>query len=84
MRTILICIAALVAGIDVVADSRPALVMRIDDNHSPEDWRQMCETFERHGLPIPRIWIRPGGWCPGFSQDSIERIYGREFGYNHQ
>lgn len=39
------------------------------------------DGFARHGLPPPRIWIRPGGWCPGFSQDIIERIYGREFGY---
>jgi len=39
------------------------------------------DGFCRHGLPPPRIWVRPGGWCPGFSQDAIERIYGREFGY---
>ena len=39
------------------------------------------DGFSRHGLPPPRILIRPGGWCPGFSQDAIERIYGREFGY---
>ena len=39
------------------------------------------DGFRRHGLPPPRIWIRPGGWCPGYSQDMIEKIYGREFGY---
>ena len=39
------------------------------------------DGFSRHGIPPPRIWIRPGGWCPGFSQDAIEKIYGREFGY---
>ena len=39
------------------------------------------DGFTRHGIPPPKIWIRPGGWCPGFSQDKIENIYGREFGY---
>ena len=39
------------------------------------------ERFENFGIPLPRFWVRPGGWCPGFSQDVIERIYGREFGY---
>jgi hypothetical protein len=39
------------------------------------------DGFGRHGIPPPRIWIRPGGWCPGFSQDAIEKVYGREFGY---
>ena len=39
------------------------------------------DGFSRHGLPPPRIWIRPGGWSPGFTQDAIERIYGCEFGY---
>ena len=50
MRTILLCTAALVAGVGVAADSRPAFVMRIDDNHSPADWRQVCGMFERHGF----------------------------------
>ena len=50
MRTILLCTAALVAGVGVAADSRPAFVMRIDDGHPPADWRQVCETFERHGF----------------------------------
>ena len=39
------------------------------------------DGFGRHGIPPPRILIRPGGWCPGFAQDRIEKIYGREFGY---
>ena len=39
------------------------------------------EGFMRFGLSPPKVWIRPGGWYPGFSQEVIERIYGREFGY---
>ena len=39
------------------------------------------EGFMRFGLPPPKVWIRPGGWYPGYSQEAIERIYGREFGY---
>ena len=42
--------AALVAGSGFAAESGPAFVMRIDDNHSPADWRQVCEIFERQGF----------------------------------
>ena len=50
IRTILLCAALLVAGTGLATDRRPALVMRIDDNHSPADWRQVCEMFERQGF----------------------------------
>ena len=39
------------------------------------------ERFQHFGLPLPKVWIRPGGWDPGVSWDRVERIYGREFGY---
>ena len=39
------------------------------------------ERFNHFGLPLPTIWVRPGGWNPGVSWDRVERIYGREFGY---
>ena len=42
--------AALVAWNGLAAGGSPAFVMRIDDCHSPADWRQVCETFERHGF----------------------------------
>ena len=39
------------------------------------------ERFDHFGLPRPKIWVRPGGWDPGVSAKSLERIYGGEFGY---
>jgi len=39
------------------------------------------ERFQHFGLPLPKVWIRPGGWDPGVSWERVERIYGREFGY---
>ena len=39
------------------------------------------ERFQHFGLPLPKVWVRPGGWDPGVSWDRVERIYGREFGY---
>ncbi len=39
------------------------------------------ERFRHFGLPLPTIWVRPGGWDPGVSWDRVERVYGREFGY---
>ena len=40
------------------------------------------ERFDHFGLPRPKIWVRPGGWDPGVSAKSLERVYGREFGYD--
>ena len=39
------------------------------------------ERFSHFGLPLPKVWIRPGGWDPGVDWARVERIYGREFGY---
>ena len=39
------------------------------------------ERFQHFGLPLPTIWVRPGGWDPGVSWERLERVYGREFGY---
>ena len=39
------------------------------------------ERFQHFGLPLPKVWIRPGGWDPGVAWERVERIYGREFGY---
>ncbi|MBQ6136633.1 MAG: hypothetical protein IJI73_04595 [Kiritimatiellae bacterium] len=39
------------------------------------------ERFDHFGLPRPTIWVRPGGWEPGVDWKSLERVYGREFGY---
>lgn len=39
------------------------------------------ERFDHFRLPRPRIWVRPGGWEPGIDCHRLERIYGREFGY---
>ena len=39
------------------------------------------ERFDHFGLPRPTIWVRPGGWDPGVKWESLERVYGRAFGY---
>ncbi|MDO5317002.1 MAG: aspartate/glutamate racemase family protein [bacterium] len=39
------------------------------------------ERFAHFNLPLPTIWVRPGGWDPGVQWERLERIYGREFGY---
>lgn len=39
------------------------------------------ERFVHFNLPLPTIWVRPGGWDPGVQWERLERIYGREFGY---
>ena len=39
------------------------------------------ERFAHFGLPPAKIWVMPGGWCPGIGSNRLERIYGREFGY---
>ena len=39
------------------------------------------ERFDHFGIPRPTSWVFPGGWCSRIPQDSMERVYGRGFGY---
>ena len=39
------------------------------------------ERFDHFGLPRPKVWVFPGGWCGPVRQDAMERVYGRGFGY---
>ena len=57
------------------------LALRIEEGAVRELARTTRERFDHFGIPRPRSWIAPGGWFPWLSQDTVERIYGREFGY---
>ena len=42
--------AAAMPPADAAKASLPAFVMRIDDNHTPEQWEAVCSIFEKHGF----------------------------------
>lgn len=39
------------------------------------------ERFDHFGIPRPKVWVFPGGWCGRIRQEAMERVYGRCFGY---
>ncbi len=39
------------------------------------------ERFDHFGIPRPKVWVFPGGWCGRIRQEAMERVYGRGFGY---
>ena len=57
------------------------LALRIEEGAVRELARTTRERFDHFGIPRPRSWIAPGGWFPWLRQETVERIYGREFGY---
>ena len=56
------------ASLSAVPKNVPAFVMRIDDNHSVEDWRRIADIFERHGMRcsfavVPAMLSEKQGAC---------------------
>ena len=38
-------------------------------------------AFLEKGLPVPKVWIQPGGWEPWIPVTQFRRVYVQEFGY---
>jgi len=58
-----------ISDVQMTLDARRQLARRT---------RDLCV---RNGIPVPRIWIQPGGLLPRIKRGEVKEVFGNEFGY---